>query len=177
MTTDDRGITYRDGQTGQTRKSVPLGKPVLAWSAKKGLLVCGIFDLTVVDAASGKVLHTIEDRTGSSVALSADGRTLVQGGTGGPTRFDVASGRKLDSREQSDDDTLRSTFTTLVLSADGRLVAGGDVGGSLRLFSMDEGWRQLNFDRAGGLARRQSRRTDAWLPRVPRWYHMRLGGG
>jgi hypothetical protein len=150
VTTLDREIHYRDGQTGRARKTVPLGKPVLAWSAEKGLFVCGIFDLTVVDGVSGKVLQTIADRTGNSVALAADGRTLVQGGNS-PARYDVASGKKLDSYEHRREDSWGSNLPTLAVSADGRFVIGGDIGGQMHLFSMEEGWRQVNLKGAAGL--------------------------
>ncbi len=147
VTAGSTGMTFRDGDTGRVRGRTPTDNPVLAWSAAGHLLVCRYGEL--VDATTGKVVRTLATSP-RAAALAADGRTLVAGGSEGLTRFEVASGNKVDGWEQRLDDPALCAFQALVMSPDGRFVAGCDRDGAIRLWSLAEGWRQLNLEGGAG---------------------------
>jgi WD40 repeat protein/uncharacterized caspase-like protein len=144
---DDSSIMVWDVASGKTRQTLTGHTReiyALALSADGRYLATGAYDRTlrIWDLASGKTLQVIAQRA-SSLALSADGRTLVSDGYR-LMLWDMATGRALQTLDEYQKETTESRgapVTHLTVARDGRLAElRGD--NSMRVWDLQRGSMQ-----------------------------------
>lgn len=147
---DDRAVRLWDAQTGQALLTFQghEGKvQCLALSADGRTVVSGSHDgIVQLWNADGRTLFTLRAHCGAhaetshvdldgvlSVALSADGRTLVTGGADGTLQlWDMQTGQAMRAIEEG----VGYAVLSVALSADGRTVVSGSYDGTVRLWDV-----------------------------------------
>jgi WD40 repeat protein/mono/diheme cytochrome c family protein len=99
-------------------------------------LVCADRNVLVIDAATGKVIHTLTGHTAPvvSAVFSADGEHILSGGDDRTLRLWDANGKLLRTMTGHD-----SWVKCVVLSPDGKRALSGSTDATVRLWELDSG--------------------------------------